>query len=90
MDNQSLSEHSIAAADLLSAMANPKRLMILCTLVDTEVPVGVLASRLVSASPLSRSIFQNCVPATGKDKTGCADHLLFQQFRIRQKNPRLA
>ncbi|PZP50864.1 MAG: transcriptional regulator, partial [Agrobacterium fabrum] len=24
MDNQSLSEHSIAAADLLSAMANPK------------------------------------------------------------------
>lgn len=57
MDNQSLSEHSIAAADLLSAMANPKRLMILCTLVDTEVPVGVLASQVgLSQSALSQHL----------------------------------
>lgn len=57
MDNQSLSEHSIAAADLLSAMANPKRLMILCTLVDTEVPVGVLASQVgLSQSALSKHL----------------------------------
>ncbi len=36
---------------------NPKRLMILCTLVDTEVPVGVLASQVgLSQSALSQHL----------------------------------
>ncbi len=42
----SLSENSAAAANLLSAMANPKRLMILCCLVKGEVAVGALATKV--------------------------------------------
>ena len=57
MNTQSLSEQSNAAAGLLSAMANPKRLMILCSLVEGEVPVGVLASQVgLSQSALSQHL----------------------------------
>ncbi|MCM2291161.1 metalloregulator ArsR/SmtB family transcription factor [Allorhizobium sp. BGMRC 0089] len=52
-----LSEHSNAAASLLTAMANPKRLMILCSLVQGEVPVGVLATQVgLSQSALSQHL----------------------------------
>src|SRR6218665_3752824 len=57
MDTMALSEHSNAAAGLLSAMANPKRLMILCSLVKGEVPVGVLANQVgLSQSALSQHL----------------------------------
>ena len=52
-----LSEHSNSAAALLSAMANPKRLLILCNLVNGEVPVGVLANQVgLSQSALSQHL----------------------------------
>ncbi len=57
MDTMALSEHSNAAAGLLSAMANPKRLMILCCLVQGEVAVGALASQVgLSQSALSQHL----------------------------------
>jgi len=57
MKTKALSEQSNAAAGLLSAMANPKRLMILCSLVEGEVPVGVLASQVgLSQSALSQHL----------------------------------
>lgn len=57
MTTQSLTEQSAAAAGLLSAMANPKRLMILCSLVEGEVPVGVLATQVgLSQSALSQHL----------------------------------
>lgn len=41
----------------MSAMANPKRLMILCSLVKGEVPVGVLATQVgLSQSALSQHL----------------------------------
>lgn len=57
MRTKALSEQSTAAASLLSAMANPKRLMILCSLVEGEVPVGVLANQVgLSQSALSQHL----------------------------------
>ncbi|PZM13854.1 ArsR/SmtB family transcription factor [Rhizobium tubonense] len=57
MKTQNLSDHSTVAAALLSAMANPKRLMILCSLVRGEVPVGVLANHVgLSQSALSQHL----------------------------------
>jgi Predicted transcriptional regulators len=57
MNTKTLSEQSTAAASLLSAMANPKRLMILCSLVKGEVPVGVLAQQVgLSQSALSQHL----------------------------------
>ncbi|MDQ0454451.1 ArsR/SmtB family transcription factor [Rhizobium paknamense] len=57
MKANDLSDHSNAAAGLLTAMANPKRLMILCSLVQGEVPVGVLASQVgLSQSALSQHL----------------------------------
>lgn len=57
MKMRKLSEHSSSAAALLSAMANPKRLLILCNLVNGEVPVGVLATQVgLSQSALSQHL----------------------------------
>jgi ArsR family transcriptional regulator, virulence genes transcriptional regulator len=57
MKTVNLTDHSNVAAALLSAMANPKRLMILCNLVKGEVPVGVLASQVgLSQSALSQHL----------------------------------
>ena len=57
MKTKELSDQSTAAAGLLSAMANPKRLMILRSLVKGEVPVGVLASQVgLSQSALSQHL----------------------------------
>jgi DNA-binding transcriptional ArsR family regulator len=45
------------AAELLSAMANPKRLLILCHLVEEELSVGELAERVgLGQSPLSQHL----------------------------------
>jgi DNA-binding transcriptional ArsR family regulator len=57
MKNINLADHSTVAAALLSAMANPKRLMILCSLVKGEVPVGILATQVgLSQSALSQHL----------------------------------
>lgn len=57
MNTQELSEQSASAAGLLSAMANPKRLMILCSLIEGEIPVGVLATQVgLSQSALSQHL----------------------------------
>ncbi len=57
MKTNNLADHSNVAAALLSAMANPKRLMILCSLVKGEVPVGVLANQVgLSQSALSQHL----------------------------------
>lgn len=57
MMTKTLDHHTAAAAGILSAMANPKRLMILCALVKDEVPVGVLANQVgLSQSALSQHL----------------------------------
>lgn len=57
MKMKTLSENSASAAALLSALANPKRLLILCNLVNGEVPVGVLANQVgLSQSALSQHL----------------------------------
>ena len=46
-----------AAAAMLSALANPHRLMILCLLIEAELPVGALAERVgLSQSALSQHL----------------------------------
>ncbi|WP_377291081.1 ArsR/SmtB family transcription factor [Rhizobium sp. SG2393] len=50
-------EFAEAAANFLSAMANPKRLLILSSLMETEMPVGALANRVgLSQSALSQHL----------------------------------
>ena len=45
------------AAELLTAMANPKRLLILCHLLDQELSVGELSERIdLAQSPLSQHL----------------------------------
>lgn len=57
MKSYNLADHSTVAAALLSAMANPKRLMILCSLVKGEIPVGILANQVgLSQSALSQHL----------------------------------
>lgn len=57
MITKTLDHHTAAAADLLAAMANPRRLMILCALVKDEVAVGVLANQVgLSQSALSQHL----------------------------------
>ena len=46
-----------AAAAMLSALANPHRLMILCLLLEAELPVGVLTERVgLSQSAMSQHL----------------------------------
>ncbi|QSY93423.1 winged helix-turn-helix transcriptional regulator [Rhizobium bangladeshense] len=57
MEIPDLADHTNVAAALLSAMANPKRLLILCSLVKGEVAVGVLATQVgLSQSALSQHL----------------------------------
>ena len=56
-DAEALKLKSDEAADLLSAMSNAKRLLILCNLVDGEMPVGQLAETVgLSQSALSQHL----------------------------------
>lgn len=50
-DLSQMQEHAQAAANLLKALANENRLMILCSLIEGEVSVGDLNARV----PLSQS-----------------------------------
>ena len=57
MSATKLSDKTSPAASLLSAMANPKRLQILCVLIEREMPVGALAVRVgLSQSALSQHL----------------------------------
>lgn len=59
MDTISDTEHAQAevASDFLSAMANPKRLLILRVLVEGEIAVGALAAKVgLSQSALSQHL----------------------------------
>jgi len=57
MKTKSIYENSHAAASMLAAMANPKRLLILCTLVEGEIAVGPLATKIgLSQSALSQHL----------------------------------
>ncbi|MGO7164453.1 ArsR/SmtB family transcription factor [Rhizobium johnstonii] len=57
METSDLADHTTVAAALLSAMANPKRLLILCSLVKGEAAVGVLATQVgLSQSALSQHL----------------------------------
>lgn len=56
-DAEALKLKSDEAADLLSAMSNAKRLLILCNLVAGEMPVGQLAETVgLSQSALSQHL----------------------------------
>lgn len=56
-DVGTLKASSDDAADLLSAMSNAKRLLILCNLVEGEMPVGQLAEMVgLSQSALSQHL----------------------------------
>lgn len=57
MEPQLLAQRSDAAANLLAAMANQSRLMILCHLLNEELTVGELAERVgLNQSPLSQHL----------------------------------
>lgn len=52
-----LREHALAASQLLKAVGNPMRLMILCALVDSEHSVGELRTFIdLSMSALSQHL----------------------------------
>lgn len=52
-----MEENADKASQLLTAMANPKRLLILCNLLDDELNVGQLSERVaLGQSPLSQHL----------------------------------
>jgi DNA-binding transcriptional ArsR family regulator len=57
MNISELAPRADDAAELLAAMANPKRLLILCNLLDEELSVGALSERVeLAQSPLSQHL----------------------------------
>ncbi len=57
MDLEKMEQNADKASQLLTAMANPKRLLILCNLIDQELNVGELAERVnLGQSPLSQHL----------------------------------
>ena len=57
MELQKMEENADRASQLLTAMANPKRLLILCHLLDQELNVGQLSERVqLGQSPLSQHL----------------------------------
>jgi DNA-binding transcriptional ArsR family regulator len=57
MDLHKMEQNADRASQLLSAMANPKRLLILCNLVGQELNVGQLATKVgLGQSPLSQHL----------------------------------
>ena len=56
-DLAALAPKAAQAADLLASMANPKRLLVLCNLLQGELSVGELAERVeLSQSALSQHL----------------------------------
>lgn len=57
MNIADLEPRAAEAAELLGAMSNPKRLLILCHLLEEELSVGALAERIdLAQSPLSQHL----------------------------------
>ena len=57
MELERMEQNADRASQLLTAMANPKRLLILCNLLDREINVGDLAERVgLGQSPLSQHL----------------------------------
>lgn len=57
MNLETMEQNADRASQLLSAMANPKRLLILCNLLERELNVGQLAERVeLGQSPLSQHL----------------------------------
>ena len=57
MELERMEENADKASQLLTAMANPKRLLILCNLLDDELNVGQLSERVtLGQSPLSQPL----------------------------------
>jgi DNA-binding transcriptional ArsR family regulator len=57
MDMSRMEQNADQASQLLTAMANPKRLLILCNLLDQELNVSQLAERVnLAQSPLSQHL----------------------------------
>ncbi len=57
MDLRQMEANADRASHLLTAMANPKRLLILCNLLEGELNVGDLADRVqLAQSPLSQHL----------------------------------
>lgn len=57
MELARMEENADRASQLLTAMANPKRLLILCNLLERELNVGDLAERVdLAQSPLSQHL----------------------------------
>jgi DNA-binding transcriptional ArsR family regulator len=57
MDIETMSANAEAASRLLTAMANPKRLLILCNLIERELNVSELGERVgLAQSPLSQHL----------------------------------
>ena len=57
MNITELAPRADEAAELLAAMSNPKRLLILCNLLDEELSVNELAERVDSRNRPSVSIW---------------------------------
>lgn len=60
MNIAELAPRADEAAELLAAMANPKRLLILCNLLGEELSVGELAERVELGQSPSPSTFPSC------------------------------
>ena len=57
MEIEKLEDRAEEASQLLAAMANPKRLLILCNLLDQEMNVSELGERVsLGQSPLSQHL----------------------------------
>ncbi len=57
MELERMEQNADQASELLTAMANPKRLLILCNLLDQELNVGDLSQRVgLGQSPLSQHL----------------------------------
>ena len=57
MEMERMEQNADQASQLLTAMANPKRLLILCNLLDQELNVGQLSERVdLGQSPLSQHL----------------------------------
>ncbi|ODT66274.1 MAG: transcriptional regulator [Pelagibacterium sp. SCN 63-23] len=57
MEMERMEQNADRASQLLTAMANPKRLLILCNLLDQELNVSQIAERVdLGQSPLSQHL----------------------------------
>jgi len=57
MELEKMEQNADKASQLLTAMANPKRLLILCNLLDQELNVSQIAERVdLGQSPLSQHL----------------------------------